>query len=212
MSSGRSIGRNGSGKTTWFKTVLGLLPAVSGTVTQAPDLQVAYVAQRMQFDALYPLTVQQLVEMGGLSGWRALLPPSRALRTRVAEALDAVGATALADRTFRSLSEGQKQRVLLARMVTSQAKLVLLDEPTAAMDAVAEVESMALLDDLRKRFGMAILVVSHHLPIAMRLADRALYLDHECQEVVVGTPHEVTHHAAFVECYGGSVAEACRHG
>lgn len=199
------VGRNGSGKSTWFRTVLGLQAPVAGVVDRcAGKGRYAYVAQRMSFDELWPMTAEEVVTLGLLRRWSFLRP--QAGHARVAEALDAVGATALRHRSFRSLSEGQKQRVLLARMVASGAALALLDEPTAAMDAVAEREAMALLDALRRRFGLAVLVVSHHLEATRAFADRALFLDPDDQAVVVGTAAEVFRHPAFTARYGSGDA------
>lgn len=194
------VGRNGSGKSTWFKTVLGLQPALGGR--HEVDPAVAYVAQRRVFDELYPVTVEQVVAMGALRGARGALPGTGPGRAAVDEALAAVSAGELRGRTFRSLSEGQKQRVLLARMVASRARIALLDEPTAAMDSVAEGAALELLGRLRRRYDMALMVVSHHLPVALGQADRVLFLDPDHGAVVQGTPAEVCEHPAFLRRYG----------
>lgn len=200
------IGRNGSGKSTWFRTVLGLQAPVGGRVERlAGRGRCAYVAQRLSFDDLWPMSAEEVVGLGLLTRWSFLRPWERGTE-RIHEALDAVGALDWRHRSFRSLSEGQKQRVLLARMVVSGASLALLDEPTAAMDAVAEREAMALLDNLRRRYGLAVLVVSHHLHATREVADRALFLDPDDGVVVVGTAAEVTHHPAFSARYGGEHA------
>ena len=192
------VGRNGSGKSTWFRTALGLLPAISGSVTTCEKL--AYVAQQRTFDPLYPVTVREVVTMGTSRGWGFL-----GRRRDISEALEAVGITALAGQPFRALSEGQKQRVLLARMIASGARLALLDEPTAAMDAVAEREAMALLVGLQKRYAMSLVVVSHHLPVALSNADRVLFLDRDGGAVVCGTPAEVSADARFRTRYGDTL-------
>ncbi|MFT5681880.1 MAG: zinc transport system ATP-binding protein [Myxococcota bacterium] len=192
------VGRNGSGKSTWFRTALGLLPAISGTVTHCGSL--AYVAQQRAFDPLYPVTVREVVAMGTMRGWGFLRRGSD-----TSEAMEAVGVTALAEQPFRALSEGQKQRVLLARMITSGARLALLDEPTAAMDAVAEREAMALLVRLQKRYAMSVVVVSHHLPVALGYADRVLFLDRDGGTVVCGTPAEVAADDRFRTRYGDTL-------
>jgi zinc transport system ATP-binding protein len=194
------LGRNGSGKSTVFRTLLGLLPPVQGSIQRDPAVPLAYVAQRLSFDDLYPVTVSEVVQMGTIrrGRWWGLSPRHPQLQ----EAMAAAGVDVLAHRTFRSLSEGQKQRVLLARMVASGARLAILDEPTAAMDAVAEREAMNLLDGLRSRFGIAVMVVSHHLDEPRRLADRALFLDPDEGRCVSGTPAEVFGHESFRARYG----------
>lgn len=194
------VGRNGSGKSTWFKTMLGLLRPVAGRVARPADLRLAYVAQRIQFDDLYPLEARTVVALGCLRGG-SFLAPGAGAREAVHGALEAVDAVDLAHHNFRTLSEGQKQRILLARMVASRPDVAFLDEPTAAMDAVAEREAMALIDRLRDQYGMAVVVVSHYLDVAHNHADRVLFLDPDAQAVVTGTPREVFAHPAFQDRY-----------
>ncbi len=198
------VGRNGSGKSTWFRTVLGLQRPVAGrTEILRPETRLAYVAQRIRFDDLYPVDAYDVVAMGRMRGSRSVLPRFTGEREAVWAALEAVGAQDVAHHNFRALSEGYKQRILLARMVASEADLAFLDEPTAAMDAVAEREAMALIHDLKERFQMAVVVVSHHLEVAKRYADQVLFLDPDAPAVVAGTPREVFTHPAFQVRYTG---------
>ena len=190
------LGRNGAGKTTLFRTLLGLQRPVSGAVTLST--QPAYLAQRLQFDPLYPVRVRELVESGTIRGWSFLKP----LADPVDEALQATGITDLADRTFRSLSGGQKQRALFARMLATGSKLVFLDEPTVGMDAVAEREVMELLARLRVEYELTVVVVTHFLDVARAHADNVLFLDKDDQQVVSGPLAEVFAHPAFQARYG----------
>jgi zinc transport system ATP-binding protein len=198
------IGRNGSGKTTLFRTLLGLLPPVAGQVASKPNVQIGYVRQRLAFDDLYPCTAHEVVEMGAMRKLPTLLPWGQDSK-RIDAALQEVGAAHLAKREFRTLSEGQKQRVLLARMIVSHPDLALLDEPTAAMDAVAEHEAMSLLDEIRRHHRMAMIVVSHHLPVARKWAERVLFVDAESRTVLIGTPEEVFAHEGFLSRYREAV-------
>jgi zinc transport system ATP-binding protein len=162
------------------------------------------VPQRSDYDALWPVTARQVVEMGVERGASYLAP--FAGRADVDDALAAVDATTLAPHPFRALSEGQKQRVLLARVVASRAELALLDEPTAAMDAVAEREAFALLDVVRRRYGTTFVVVSHFLGVARELADHVLFLDRDASSAIVGSSAEVFAHPAFRARYEGAHA------
>jgi zinc transport system ATP-binding protein len=196
------IGRNGSGKTTWFKTVLGLLPPLGGKVVHdRPRLRLSYIPQRSSYDDLYPVRASDVVAMGTDRGW-SFLRPRFGDPPEVMAALEEVEARDLASRPFRSLSEGQKQRVLLARLVASRAEIAFLDEPTAAMDAVAERQAFELMARLRDRHGMAVVVVSHYLGLAREFADRALLVDRDSQTVVSGAPNEVLQHSVFRARYG----------
>ena len=206
------VGRNGAGKTTWFRTLLGLLPPVSGAVeTCTTPLPMAYIPQRVRFDPIIPLRARDVVAMGTDRG-RSFLAPFESASTprRVEQALAEMGAAALAELPFRELSEGQKQRVLMARLLASEPALAVLDEPTAAMDEVAERQTMELIDGLRRDHDMSVLIVSHHLPVVSRHADQLVFLDRESQTVVAGTPDRVFAHPAFRARYGEAGARRSR--
>ena len=143
------VGRNGAGKTTWLRTLLGLLPAVSGRVKAAQDVRVSYLPQRSGLDDLYPLLAREVVSIGAQRGWSFLgALGSRGHEEKVERALAEVDASELSEKPFRSLSEGQKQRVLFARLVAGDAEIAILDEPTSAMDKVAEREAFELIRKL----------------------------------------------------------------
>lgn len=203
------IGRNGSGKTSWLKTLLGLLSPVSGRV-YAPNgrVRLSYLPQKSALDELYPLLAREVVSMGTERGWSFLGRGRGARAHEVDRALSEMDALSLADRPFCQLSEGQKQRVLLARVAASGAELAVLDEPTSAMDAVAEREAFSLLDGLRQRRGMAVVVVSHYLGLVRQFADRGLLLDRDTPAVVTGSIDEVFGHSTFRERYGEDAGAA----
>lgn len=195
------LGRNGSGKTTFFRTLLHLLPPVRGTVVHADGLRVAYIPQRTSFDPIYPLSAGDVIAMGAIQGASFLKPLGPAKRA-IAEAMEVTGTTSLAGSSFRSLSEGQKQRVLFARALVTRPDIAFLDEPTAAMDVVSERDMMILVDRVRKERDMAVVMVTHELSLATELADRVLFVDRALKVALSGTPAEVFGHPEFARLYG----------
>jgi zinc transport system ATP-binding protein len=196
------VGRNGAGKSTFFRTVLGLLPPVSGGIWRAPGLRLSYVGQGMNVDRIVPLRARDLVAWGAIGGWSFLGRASAGSRAACERALAEAGVAQLADRHFHDLSEGQKQRVLLARMLAAEPQLGFLDEPTAAMDAVAEEEALSHLARLAHERDMGIVVISHVLGLAPRFADNVLFLDRDDGVVVNGPPATVFAHPSFRRQFG----------
>lgn len=197
------VGRNGAGKTTWFRTLLGLLPAVSGKVEHSVSpLPMGYIAQQAALQSILPLLAWDVVAMGlerGRSFARPFLP--RADKHHVSDCLEQVGAGELANMRFGELSEGQKQRVRVARLLAGRPRVAVLDEPTAAMDMVAEQRTLELVHGLCRSHSLAVLLVTHQLPAVSRIADRLVFVDRASQTVVQGTPREVFEHPVLRSIY-----------
>ena len=208
------VGRNGSGKSTWFKTLLGMIPPVSGRVIRhRPHLKWSYVPQTIGIDSVLPMRPKEMVIWGRLRGWNFLRPFSTAEERKIADAaIDTAGARSFAHRPYRELSEGQKQRALLARVIASEAEFVLLDEPTAAMDAVAEKQTMERLVRLAREQNMAVVVVSHDLSLAARHADAMVFLDRETPSIIVGDSQTVFCSHAFRHQYGDEYCAQAKSG
>jgi ABC-type Mn2+/Zn2+ transport system ATPase subunit len=168
------VGPNGGGKTTLFRGMLGLIRPRAGIVGRSTGA-VGYVPQRETLDAIYPLTVREVVEMGAygrVGGWRRL---PRVERDRATSLLESVDMRERADATFASLSGGQRQRTLIARALMNEPRLLLLDEPTSGVDRRAEALIKDLLAELNRR-GLAILLVSHQLGLLRKAAHRVLWV------------------------------------
>ena len=166
------VGSNGSGKTTLLRGLLGFLPPLAGRVERRAGLRVGYVPQRETLDPLYPLSAFDVARLGAwrdLPFWR----PSGARERKLArDALAACRALDLATRRYAELSGGQRQRVLLARALATEPELLLLDEPTAGIDAETELGILDLLHELRQRRGLAIWMVTHHVHVIRGRSDR----------------------------------------
>jgi len=161
------IGPNGGGKTTLLRILLGFLKPQSGEVRvlgQPPSqvrARIGYVPQHARIDTTVPATVMDVVLMGLLnrSSWGFRFRPEHIDRAR--QALARTDIEDLADHTIDRLSGGQRQRVLISRALASEAEILLLDEPTAGVDAPMEKDFYALLHDLNTR--MPIVLVSHDI-------------------------------------------------
>lgn len=200
------LGRNGSGKSTLLKTFLGLLEPVDGRIERPSSARISYVPQRHRIDQLAPMRAKDLVAQGLEAGWSFLAPFRQAdTRQRVQTALERTGAVGFATQRFADLSEGQKQRVMLARAVVSEPDLIVLDEPTSAMDVVAARHTLEILETLTRDIQTSVLLVSHQITQALAFADQVLFVDLEHQEVVIDTVQAIEHNALFRHHFGGLV-------
>ena len=201
------LGRNGSGKSTLMKTLLGELPPVIGTVRrEVPQMKVALMPQTRDLDFQLPVTVREFVSWGALNGMNFLRRPwtSRQERARVEESLSALGLSAMGDSFLNELSEGQQQRVLFARILATDADAALLDEPTAAMDAVFQREVVELLSRTACERGLAVVIITHALELVGSLADSVIFLDADSGTVLCGPKDEVWGSAAFRDKFKGA--------
>jgi len=174
------VGPNGSGKSTLLKGIVGLLKPLAGRCEVAPDQRMAYLPQQSAVDRSFPARVQDLVALG-LWPRRGLLGRHRRDdRVAVTAALGAVGLAGFASRTLDSLSGGQMQRALFARVLVQDADLILLDEPFNAIDTRTVTDLVALIERWHRE-RRTVLVVLHdldlvreHFPRTLLIARRAV--------------------------------------
>jgi len=204
------IGPNSSGKTTLLKAMAGVLKPRQGQVEiwgtsvrqygrKALAQMVAAVPQRAPSDIQF--TVQELVLMGRSPhmGWLGLEKPQDLELAREAMAITDV--THLARRPLQQLSGGELQRVIIARALCQQPRLLLLDEPTAALDPAHQVNIMDLMAQLKAERGLTVVMVSHDLNLAAMYGDQLLLLK-EGQRISSGTPKEVLTYEQLEQAYG----------
>lgn len=200
------VGPNGAGKSTLIKAILGLVPLDAGAITLdggpagANRSALAYLPQRSTVDWHYPAQVREVVAMGRYPHRGALRRRTATDRQAVDDALDRVGLADLGRRPIGELSGGQQQRVFLARALAQQARVLLLDEPFAGVDALTE---QLLVDRLRTLAaeGVAVVIVHHDLASVGALFDRLLLLSRRV--VAFGPTAQVFTAESVGAAYGG---------
>ena len=202
------VGPNGAGKSTLLKAILGLVPAVTGWVQifgepyERRRSWVGYVPQRESVDWDFPTSALDVVTMGlyGRIGW--FRRPSRHHRETALECLEKVGMRDLAHRQISQLSGGQQQRVFLARALAQDARLYLMDEPFAGVDATTERAILTLLKDLRAS-GRTVIAVHHDLQTVAEYFDHVVLLN---MRLVAAGPISSTFNADTLQrTYGGKL-------
>ena len=174
------IGPNGAGKSTLLKTLAGQLAPLGGAVLlEGQDLARYTGTARAQKMALMlphtrPTELTTCFEFAAAgripyTGRLGILSPAD--RQIVAGALERVGAGALADRDFNCISDGQRQRILLARALCQQPQLILLDEPTSFLDVKGKIELLSILQKLAHEEGLGVIVSLHELDMAQKISD-----------------------------------------
>lgn len=163
------IGPNGGGKTTLFKAILGLIPHQGeaarffGEPLAKVRSSVGYVPQLANIDKSYPISCKAVIQTALLKkGLNPLHKRSAEENERVEQLLACVELSKLQDRQIESLSGGEFQRLLIARALVRNPKLLLLDEPTANVDPASREKIFALLDTLNQE-GVTIILISHDL-------------------------------------------------
>jgi manganese/zinc/iron transport system ATP- binding protein len=203
------VGPNGAGKTTLIKAILELVRPAAGRVLihgrpyEEQRRRVAYVPQRRTVDWDFPTNVLDVVLMGryGALGW--VRRPGRNDRERALEALEQVGMAHLAQRQISQLSGGQQQRAFLARALVQDARVYLMDEPFAGVDATTERAIVELLQHLRAE-GRTVVCVHHDLQTVAEYFDWATLLN--VRRIASGPVDEVFTDENLRLTYGGRVS------
>ncbi|MBE0643619.1 MAG: metal ABC transporter ATP-binding protein [Bacteroidetes bacterium] len=203
------IGPNGSGKSTLVKTALGLLAPYRGTVLtlghEPSDLgplraRIGYVPQYAELDFSFPLQVLDVVAMGLYGEIGLFGRVRRQHRARAMEALERVQMQDLAKRQISALSGGQRQRVLIARALVVNPSLLILDEPTAALDHSSSEGLYEWINSLHRETGMTIVLVTHDIGVVSEYVDSIACLNRTL--VAHGRPQDVLTAPTLENMYG----------
>jgi manganese/iron transport system ATP-binding protein len=202
------VGPNGAGKSTLFKALVGLLPLQGGQILIHGEPLgshkdcVAYIPQREEVDWKFPVTVHDVVMMGryGQRSW--LSRPSQQDKQVVKISLERMGIANLANQSIGQLSGGQQQRVFLARAVSQEPHILLMDEPFTGVDTTTQETTLNLLDSLRKQ-QVTMMISTHDLNLAASRFDFVMLLNHRL--IAFGTPSEVFKQENLTQAYGNSL-------
>lgn len=173
------IGSNGSGKSTFVKTILGLTPALSGKLVWRDGADFGYVPQESELNHLFPLTVNDLLKMGMHGSVSRLRGSSPEFERKSAETLALMEISGLQNRLVRELSGGQRQRALIARALVARPNVLILDEPFNSLDHVFKQKLWEILSDLRRREGLSLILIEHDLNRIVNQIDWAFLLGPE---------------------------------
>jgi zinc transport system ATP-binding protein len=180
------VGPNGSGKTTLIRLILGFLEPFQGTVLlfgQRPTAfdgwrKVGYLPQRVQsFNPHFPASVREVVALGLISAKRFPRRVGREDSRRVAAALDLMDIGSIQNRLIGELSGGQQQRALIARALVNEPRILILDEPTTALDPEARERFFSVLARVNGESRTTIIIITHDIGTIGRYASKLLYVD-----------------------------------
>ncbi|MGH3632457.1 MAG: metal ABC transporter ATP-binding protein [Sciscionella sp.] len=207
------LGPNGAGKSTLVKAVLGLVPFTAGEALVLgarpgeDNAAIGYLPQRRAFDPGVRVRGIDIVRLG-LDGdrWGVPLPGplggrrSRAARDRVAEVIALVGAQDYAHRPIGQCSGGEQQRLLIAQALVRRPQLLILDEPLDSLDVTSQAAVSALIQQVCRSEGVAVLLVTHDVNPILSSLDQVIYLAHGA--AVMGPPEQVITAEALTRLYG----------
>ncbi|WP_407405344.1 ABC transporter ATP-binding protein [Sodaliphilus sp.] len=199
------LGMNGAGKSTLLRAITGDTRPLAGKLCYAGrDVTEMSLSERARFMGLVStdriaaggLTVTELVEMGRQPHTGFLGRLSKHDHEVVAHAIESVGMAHKANSYTSSLSDGERQKCMIARALAQETPVIVLDEPTAFLDVASRIETMELLSNLAHKQGKAVLLSSHDMSQSLLKADELWLITHD-REVLTGTARELVEQGAM---------------
>jgi len=207
------LGPNGCGKSTLLRTLAGLQPALSGTFTTStlnsqlstlPHIALV-LTERLSIDNT---TIHDVVAMGRYPYTSFLGGLSQDDEYIINQALTEVGLAGTAHTFFNDHSDGEKQRTLIAKALTQETDIILLDEPTAHLDLPNRIRILQMLRRVAREQGKTILISTHELDLAIQLSDRIMLMTPQ-QGIQLDTPTNLREQDAFTAAFGMDIFNPC---
>lgn len=204
------IGPNGAGKSTILKSITRQLATISGTVyldkekmAKMTNKEVSQKLAVVLTERMRPelMTCEDIVATGRYPYTGTLGILSAEDKTKVKKSMETVHAWDLKDRDFTAISDGQRQRILLARAICQEPEIIVLDEPTSFLDIRHKLELLSILRSMAKEKGITVIMSLHEIDLAQKIADQILCVkgDHVCY---YGTPEQIFEEQTIRELYG----------
>ncbi len=206
------LGPNGAGKSTLLRTLAAFQPPLSGEMRLDGQLLQEYTAQQLAMRIGVVLTerpsikgmrVREMVAMGRspyTGFWGGLKAEDE---KAVDEAIAQVGIHNLERRQVDTLSDGERQKVMIAKALAQQTPIIFLDEPTAFLDFPSKVEMLLLLRRLAREMQKTVFLSTHDIELALQTADRLWLMGRDTEELIIGTPRELAATGALSRFFSG---------
>ncbi len=174
------LGENGSGKTTLMKGLLNLKSPSSGKIVMENDMKktkIGYLPQQTQAQKDFPASVSEVVLSGCINSLKGRFFFGKKEKEKANENMEKLGVYHLKNRCYRELSGGQQQRVLLARTLCATETMICLDEPATGLDPLVTKDLYKVIDDINKKLGITVVMISHDVESAVKRATHILHLN-----------------------------------
>lgn len=212
------VGPNGSGKTTLVRALLGVARPASGRIVlfgqdveQFQDWhKIGYLPQKLDgFNPNFPATVREVVSLGLIAGKPFPRRLGQSDQRAVDRALERLGIAGIGQKLIGELSGGQQQRALIARAIVGDPDLIILDEPSAALDPESREQFFTLLQDLNRNRRVTMILVTHDMGTIGQYADKLLYIDRKI--IFYGSFDEFCRSENMTALFGGNAQHIICH-
>ena len=191
------VGPNGGGKTTLARIIIGIEPSYHGTIKRDHDIQIGYMPQKINFNPLIPITVRGFLLLN--------FNPNNYCMAKTKSILKRNKVIPILDRQLHDLSGGELQRTMLSRALLKDPDLLVLDEPTQALDFNGQNEFYSFIEEIKKNENKTVIIISHDLYTVMKATDKVICLNKTI--CCSGVPESVRKNSAYKKIFSSKETE-----